>query len=100
MPESTQLSGDQVTPGTYVLRVVNFAAAVGTWTAKVGLYSATETVTTGHTEAYTLSCEVGGKTVAEQQVTIARGERQTVSPCGTAAAAAKHRKSKKHAKHR
>ena len=88
--ESTTLSGDQITPGTYVLRVVNFAAAVGTWTAKVGLYSTTETVTTGHPEAYTMTCAVGGQTVTTREVYIARGESLNLDPCSTTAPAVVH----------
>jgi hypothetical protein len=88
--ESVELSGDQVTPGTYVVRVVNFAAAVGTWTAKVGLYSATETVTTGHPEPYTMTCEVGGAVVQSRQVYIARGETLSLDPCSSAAPAVVH----------
>jgi Zinc carboxypeptidase len=86
-PEEVVLTGDQAAPGTYVLRVVNFAAVVGTWTAKVGRYTMTTTTTTGHPEAYTLTCEVGGQAIATRQLFIARGQRLDVDPCGTEAPA-------------
>ncbi len=74
-PEQVVLTGDQIVPGgTYVIRVVNFAAAVGEWTATVGLYSTTRTVTTGHPEAYTLTCEIDGEVKETSQVTVARGQ--------------------------
>ena len=76
-----------VTPGTYVLRVVNFAAAVGTWNATIGAYSTTTTVTTGHTEAYTMTCEIAGNVVSTQEVTVARGQVLAVKPCGKTKAA-------------
>ena len=44
-PEQVILTGDKAAPGTYVLRVINFAAVVGTWTAKIGRY---RTTTHGH----------------------------------------------------
>ena len=88
-PEEVILTGDKAAPGTYVLRVTNFAAVVGTWTAKIGRYRTTKTVTTGSPEAYTMTCEVGGQVVHSSQLTIARGQALTVDPCGTGAVAAK-----------
>ena len=64
-----------------MLRVSNFAAVAGTWTAKIGYYRTTRTVTTGTTEAYTMTCEVGGQVVRGSQLTIARGQSLTVDPC-------------------
>jgi len=81
-PEQVILTGDKATPGTYVLRVTNFAAAVGTWTATVGRYRTTKTVTTGSPESYTMTCELGGKAIHTSQLTIARGQSLTVRPCG------------------
>jgi hypothetical protein len=83
-PEQVVLTGDKAAPGTYVLRVTNFAAVVGTWTAKVGRYRTTRTVTTGSPESYTLTCERDGRVVRSSQLTIARGQALTVSPCGKA----------------
>jgi len=78
------LEGDKATPGNYVLRVVNFAAAVGTWTATVGRYQTTQTVTTGSPEPYTMTCEVSGQVVRSTQVFIARGQTLSVNPCSDA----------------
>ena len=86
-PEEVILTGDKAAPGDYVLRVSNFAAVAGTWTAKIGYYRTTRTVTTGTTEAYTMTCEVGGQVVRSSQLTIARGQSLTVDPCGLGAKA-------------
>jgi hypothetical protein len=80
-PEQVILTGDKISAGTYVLRVVDFLAASGTWTLKVGTYDMTETVTTGHRESYTLTCDIAGKTVKSTQLTIDRGRTLTVNPC-------------------
>jgi hypothetical protein len=69
--------------------VTNFAAVVGTWTAKVGRYRTTKTVTTGSPEAYTMTCEVGGQVLRSSPLTIARGQALTVDPCGTGTVKAK-----------
>jgi hypothetical protein len=82
--EEVVLEGDKATPGNYVLRVVNFAAAVGTWTATVGRYQTTQTVTTGSPEPYTMTCEVGGQVVRSTQVFIGRGQTLSVNPCSAA----------------
>jgi hypothetical protein len=83
-PEEVILEGDKAAPGNYVLRVVNFAAAVGTWTATVGRYQTTTTVTTGSPEPYTMNCEVGGQVVRSTQVFIARGQTLSIDPCSAA----------------
>jgi hypothetical protein len=83
-PEEVILEGDKAAPGNYVLRVVNFAAAVGQWTATVGRYQTTTTVTTGSPEPYTMTCEVGGQVVRSTQVFIARGQTLSVDPCSAA----------------
>ena len=80
-PEQVILSGATATPGTYVLRIVYFAAVSDQWTAKIGYYPVTETTTTGHPETYTLTCEVGGQVAATQQVQVARGQQLAVTPC-------------------
>jgi len=87
IPEEVILTGDKAAPGTYVLRVTNFAAVAGTWTAKIGRYRTTRTVTTGTTEPYTMTCEIGGQVVRSSQLTIARGQSLSVDPCGTGASA-------------
>lgn len=81
VPEELVLSGDQAAPGTYVLRVINFAAAVAEWTAKIGRYRMTTTTTTGSPEAYVLTCEIGGNVVRSQELFIARGDRLEFDPC-------------------
>jgi hypothetical protein len=40
----------------------------------------------GHTEAWTLTCETGGRVVAERALTIGLGERREIAPCATDAA--------------
>jgi hypothetical protein len=97
IPEEVILTGDKAAPGTYVLRVSNFAAVAGTWTAKIGRYRTTRTVTTGTTEPYTMTCEIGGQVVSSSQLTIARGQSLTVDPCGTGAKAKPKPKPKKQA---
>jgi hypothetical protein len=95
-PEEVILTGDKAAPGTYVLRVNNFAAVVGTWTAKVGRYRTTRTVTTGSPEPYTMTCEIGGQVVRSTQLFIARGQTVNVDPC-SATVAKKPKKPKKKA---
>jgi hypothetical protein len=73
---------DHPASGDYFLRVVNFTAAVGPWTATVKRFTTTSTTTTGHKEAYTLTCEQGGNVVASQQLTIDRGQVVDLDPCG------------------
>ncbi|HEU5083390.1 MAG TPA: M14 family zinc carboxypeptidase [Acidimicrobiales bacterium] len=66
-------------PGTYVLRVINFAAVPGqpfTLTATTHLAD-TET-TTGLIEAWTLTCEVDGEVVEQVPVIVDRGQRVLV----------------------
>jgi Zinc carboxypeptidase len=78
MPEEVQL--DHPEAGDYFVRVINFAAAVGTWTAKVDRFTSTRTVTTGHKEAYRLSCEVGGESGPGQDIIVDRGQVLDVQP--------------------
>ena len=73
--------------GTYVARVVNYAATGQTWELTAErLYKAPDVFTDlGKREAWTLSCEsADGKTVYEtRSVEIERGERQSLSlACG------------------
>ena len=89
-PEEVLLTGAAAAPGKYQLEVDNFAAAVGTWTAKIGFYGYGQTVTTGHPEAYTMTCEIGGNAVTSRDVYIGRGQTLALDPCGTAAPAVVH----------
>jgi hypothetical protein len=61
-------------PGTYVLRVINYASASPTYTLKVDQFAATVQSTPGKRERYTLTCEVGGKVLQTKQVFIDRGQ--------------------------
>jgi Zinc carboxypeptidase len=69
--------------GDYFLRVINFAAGVSQWTATIGRYESTQTVTTGHKEAYTMTCEQGGNVIATHEVIIDRGQAIDMNPCST-----------------
>ncbi len=89
-PEEVVLTGASATPGNYVLRVVYFAAASDQWTATIGYYDVTFETTTGHPEAYTLTCEIGGDVVQSRQVYISRGERLWLGACGSSAPAVVH----------
>ncbi len=74
--EQTQVAAPE--PGTYVLRVINFASASPTYTLTAGLFDAVTKRTEGKREAYTLTCEKGGKVLQETRVFIDRGQRKTV----------------------
>ena len=65
-------------PGTYVLRVLNFASASPTYDLTAGLYDAVTRRTEGTRESYTLTCEKGGKVLQTAQVFIDRGQRKSV----------------------
>jgi hypothetical protein len=90
LPEESEFD---VEPGTYLFRVVNYAATGNTWKATVSrAQRAPDKVTTGKKESWTLSCESpDGKTVYEKRrVTVDRGEVAAVAlPCGQPAAKAK-----------
>ena len=74
--EQTQVA-DPV-PGTYVLRVLNFASVTPTYTLTAGLFDAVTRRTEGKRERYTLTCEKGGKVLQETRVFIDRGQRKVV----------------------
>ena len=74
--EQTQVSDPQ--PGTYVLRVINFASASPTYTLTAGLFDAVTKRTEGKREAYTLTCEKHGKVLQTTQIFIDRGQRKVV----------------------
>lgn len=61
-------------PGEYVLRVVNYAAS-GDWKATIEQFPGRFVLQdTGAREAWRLSCEVGGRTVASRNLVIGRGD--------------------------
>ena len=72
--EKEQALISDATPGTYVLRVINFAAASPTYTLKTSLFESVTRTTPGKREAYTLSCLRGGKVLDTQQVFVDRGQ--------------------------
>jgi hypothetical protein len=86
LPEEVSL--DHPATGDYFIRVVHYTALVGTWTATIERFRSTRTVTTGHKEAYKLTCEQGGAVVASQDLIIDRGQAVDLDPCGPAAGAA------------
>ena len=62
------------TPGTYVLRVINFASVTPTYTLTAGLYNATEQTTAPLVEAWTLTCEKDGQVLQTVPVIVERGQ--------------------------
>jgi murein tripeptide amidase MpaA len=66
------------TPGTYVLRVVNFASVAPTYTLTAGLYDATEQTTAPLVEAWTLTCERDGRVLQTVPVVVDRGQQVSV----------------------
>ncbi|MGH8970632.1 MAG: M14 family metallopeptidase, partial [Actinomycetes bacterium] len=75
---------DTPKPGTYVLRVINFASVSPTWTMTAGLYDTTDTIIgDGLVENWTLTCERPDGTVLQTvPVIVDRG--QQVKPDLTA----------------
>lgn len=68
-------------PGTYVVRVANYAA-VGPYTIEATAATVERTVTTGTKESYTLTCEdAAGKVYKTIALTIDRGQVVTANPC-------------------
>ncbi len=63
-------------PGTYVLRVINFASVSPDWTMTAGLYDTTDTIVgDGLVENWTLTCERPDGTVLDtQSVVVDRGQ--------------------------
>ncbi|GAA1448461.1 M14 family zinc carboxypeptidase [Mycobacterium cookii] len=66
------------TPGTYVLRVVNFASVTPTYTLTAALYDATEQLTAPLVEAWTLTCEKDGQVLQTVPVVVERGQQVRV----------------------
>jgi hypothetical protein len=67
---------DAPAPGTYVLRVINFASVSPTWTMTAGLYATEDTVVgDGLVENWTLTCERPDGTVLQTvPVVVDRGQ--------------------------
>ena len=78
-------------PGKYILRIVNFSAALP-YNGSIDLFGAasgTERTIPATTEAWELSChDSSGNLIGEEKVEVARGERRTVGACEAAAPAA------------
>jgi hypothetical protein len=64
--------------GTYVVRVINYASVTPSYTVTQEQFNAVTKYTEGTTESYTLTCTVNGQLRQSTQVTIARGEAQSV----------------------
>jgi hypothetical protein len=78
---------DSPPAGTYVVRVIYFAAATGLYEVRVARATVSQEVTTGHREAYELTCEDADGTVREQHsLVIDRGQSLTLNlGCGAGA---------------
>ena len=66
------------TPGTYVLRVINFASVSPTYTLTASLFNATEHTTAPMVEAWTLTCEKDGQVLQTVPVVVERGQQVSV----------------------
>jgi hypothetical protein len=66
------------TPGTYVLRVINFASVSPTYTLTAALHNATEQTTAPLVEAWTLTCEKDGRVLQTVPVVVERGQQVSV----------------------
>ena len=66
------------TPGTYVLRVINFASVSPTYTLTAALYNATEQTTAPLVEAWTLTCEKDGQVLQTVPVVVDRGQQVSI----------------------
>jgi hypothetical protein len=66
------------TPGTYVLRVINFASVSPTYTLTAALFDATEQTTAPLVEAWTLTCERDGRVLQTVPVVVERGQQVSV----------------------
>lgn len=83
--ETVNIARDGIAPGKkYVLRVVNFAATEP-YTVKI-TYAGPEPFQPGKTEAYTLTCERGGRVLDTQPVVVERGEAKALTLGGGCAA--------------
>jgi len=77
--ESLEIAAPE--PGTYVLRVINYASVASTYTLTATLYDST-TVSSeevaGLIESWTLSCEKNGKVLEQVPVVVDRGQQVKV----------------------
>ncbi|PVG84395.1 carboxypeptidase [Nocardioides gansuensis] len=76
--EKEKVTINAPTPGTYVLRAINFASVSPTYTLTAALYDATEQTTAPLVEAYTLTCEVDGQVRQTVPVIVDRGQQVKV----------------------
>ena len=73
--ESLEIAAPE--PGTYVLRVINYASAASTYTLTATLYDSTTVAAEevpGLIESWTLSCEKDGKVLEQVPVVVDRGQ--------------------------
>ena len=61
-------------PGTYVLRVTNFASVAPQWTLTAELFDTHQETIPGLVENYTLTCEKNGTVLQQKPVVVDRGE--------------------------
>ena len=75
------------TAGTYILRVINFAAVTPTYTLTAETFQTDVVITPGLVEAWTLTCEVDGEVLQRIPVIVDRGQQAKVDlrPCERAA---------------
>jgi hypothetical protein len=71
-------------PGTYVLRVINFASVSPSWTLTAALFNAETSTVPGLVENWTLTCERNGRMMQRVPVVIDRGQqlRVDLTACG------------------
>jgi hypothetical protein len=77
--ESTEIAAPE--PGTYVLRVVNYASTAPTYTLDATLFDSTTVdseVVPGLIENWTLSCEKDGRVLQQVPVVVDRGQQVKV----------------------
>ena len=68
-----------------MVRVINYATVTpDPYTLEV-TFAGPEEFVPGRTETWKLTCSIGGEVVASQDLLIARGERQSLEPCGPTA---------------
>ena len=66
-------------PGTYVLRVLNYASISPSYTLTSELFDAKTVRTKGKKERYTLTCEKNGKVLQKSTVFVKRGQLQKLN---------------------
>ncbi|WP_372727310.1 M14 family zinc carboxypeptidase [Nocardioides sp.] len=81
MPGSKEhVTVQNATPGTYVLRVINYASITPSYTMTSELFDAKKVRTKGKRESYTLTCErKDGKVLQKTKVFIDRGQTKKVN---------------------